>query len=308
MRKLTYSRSRPSYSSRPSSSPSRYMSSKSRATYHGTRSRQAAFFYRYPVYYFAYTSYMNSQGRLPKGCDEDELKLKLANGTVMDDRNLIHSWFANTTMYENITAGSQVSVPCEHLNMASILGISLGIGIPVMLIILCCVCIPCLERRAHRRRLENSKASLYTVNEKPLVKRSEVDMIEKVTVEEVKPAMEVTKPAAPILKPRHVWRSTAYADEFLHDSSYIRHVARILDYDYEIPRATFEWLEYNQPQLYNEVRESRKEGMPEKRLAIKVMQCLVNTHFVTTREKEKLKQLYPHDVACIMSLDTMTTI
>lgn len=235
-------------------------------------------------------------------CDEDELKLTLANGTVIEDRTLINTWFANSTMYGNITMDSQVFLPCETLNMASILGISLGIGIPVLLVFLCCM-IPlcCGERKENIRHIEREKLVLHQEE-----KKVHVDTGSQAKSEVYKVNVIQTEP--PIIKPPPMRFRSAHADEFLQDSSYIRHVARILDYDYEIPSQTFEWIAYNQPQLYDDVRVSRKEGMPEKRLAIKVMQTLVNTHFVTMKEKEKLQKLYPNDFACIMSLDAMATI
>ena len=278
MRTLAYSRS----PSRQSRSPSKYTSS-SKTKYHGTRSKQAAFFYSYPVHTYPYPVYISNP---QKRCDQNAIKITLANGTVVEDTTLITTWLTNTTMYESITTDSQVSLPCEQLNMASILGISLGLGIPMMILIILCVVLICCCCKPSNH----------------------IERLCTVACEEIKNNKEESNhvEVKPLLQP--ITRRKPYADEFIQDSSYIRNVAKILDNDYCIPKITFEWLEYNQPHIYEEVRVNRVEGMPEKQIAIKVMQQLVNTRFVTTKEKEKLQRFYPNDIMNILALESVATI
>lgn len=215
--------------------------------------------------------------------------MTLANGTIVSNQTLITSWMSNTTVYENITQGATVSLPCEQIKLSAVLGISLGIGIPILLMVICCIGCCIASNREYKH------PSPHRVSNEKLITRDECtptsSCTKTATTEVYAPTPTKVIPHRPIVK------RVRHADEFLFDSSYIRRVATILDADYHVSRDTLDWLENNQLYLKRAYEVNKKEGMEDKKNAVILIHALLNTHFVTAKEKERLESLYPLECA-----------
>lgn len=278
---VTRTPSRPSYSSRPSyyaPSPSRSRTRSSRSS----SSSSSRFFHTYPMMYVPF--YLYASNRHPHNCDTNQLVLQLSNGSVITNTTLINSIITdNSTLYGNITDGATIAMPCEKIKLSAVLGIALGIGIPVMLFVLCCCLCACCQNPRYKRMSSSAKHSDTVIDKK----------------EQSLPVSDCTPYIRTYVSPQAPARQKHF-EEFLFNSAYSRHVAKTFDNGCHITEETFEWLEYNQPELQRCVRLYRAEGMNERQIAIHVIQHLLSTQYITEAEKEKLKKFYAVDMAMVL--------